>query len=131
LLTSGLAAACDVADHHHYARIGDLRDQFWALLTKAFGDMVHRNGSAEHCVPNTLNVSFENRVGADILAGLGNVAAATGSACHAGCVDLSPVLIAMRVPAEVGMGAIRFSLGHQNTLEEIRDVAARLKIILA
>ncbi|MEE9428991.1 MAG: cysteine desulfurase family protein [Paracoccaceae bacterium] len=130
LLTSGLAAACDVANHHHYQTVGTLRDQFWALLKQAFGDIVHRNGSVEHCVPNTLNVSFENQVGADILAALGNVAAATGSACHAGCVDMSAVLVAMRTPMHVGMGAIRFSLGHQNTLEEMSDVVERLKAIL-
>jgi cysteine desulfurase len=130
LLTAGLGAACDVADHRHYAAVREVRDHFWKLLRENFGDIVHRNGSSEHCVPNTLNVSFEHRAGADILAGLGNVAAATGSACHAGCVDMSPVLIAMRTPTHIGMGAIRFSLGHQNTKAEIEQVVDRLRRVL-
>ena len=126
LLTGGFGAACDVADYRHYGQVRDLRDQFWTYLKAAFGEQIYRNGNAEHCVPNTLNVSFVNRVGADLLAALGNVAAATGSACHAGCVDMSPVLIAMRTPMHIGMGAIRFSLGHQNTLEEVQIVVDRL-----
>ena len=47
------------------------------------------------------------------------LAASTGSACHAGSGELSPVLKAMRVDEEVGKGAIRFSLGRYTTKEEI------------
>jgi cysteine desulfurase len=85
----------------------------------------------EHRLPNTLNVSFVGQVGADILARLDGVAASTGSACHTGHVELSPVLRAMQVAPEVGMGAIRFSLGRGTTNEEIDSVAARLATVLA
>ena len=51
----------------------------------------------------------------------------TGSACHAGQVKLSPVLDAMGVPPEVGMGAIRFSLGRDTTREGIEEVVGRLR----
>lgn len=44
----------------------------------------------------------------------------------AGSVDLSPVLRAIVVPPEEGMGALRFSLGRGTTEAEIRDVAKRL-----
>jgi cysteine desulfurase len=44
----------------------------------------------------------------------------------AGSVDLSPVLRAMGVPPEEGMGALRFSLGRGTTEAEIRDVTERL-----
>jgi cysteine desulfurase len=60
------------------------------------------------------------------LKGLDGVAASTGSACHAGRIELSPVLQAMGVTPEVGMGAIRFSLGRGTTREEIDAVAERL-----
>ncbi len=53
-------------------------------------------------LPNTLNVSFVGQIGSAILASLGGVAASTGSACHAGSVDLSPVPRAMDVPPEEG-----------------------------
>jgi cysteine desulfurase len=47
------------------------------------------------------------------------LAASTGSACHAGEIALSSVLEAMRVPPELGMGAVRFSLGRYTTHEEV------------
>jgi cysteine desulfurase len=77
-------------------------------------------------LPNTLNVSFVGMVGAEVLARLDGIAASTGSACHAGRVELSPVLAAMGVPEKVGMGAIRFSLGRQTTDAEIDAVIDQL-----
>jgi len=131
LLTTGLGTACDYAAANNYDHVRDLRDALWQQLSEQLGDRVALNGHPEHRVPNTLNVSFPNQVGADILAKLDGVAAATGSACHAGCVDMSPVLIAMRTPVHVGMGAIRLSLGHQNTRAEIDNVADRLVEIVS
>jgi len=126
LLTAGMGAACDAARLGNYENVRHLRDVFWELLSERLGDRVVLNGHPDHRVPNTLNVAFPGHVGADLLDQLDGVAAATGSACHAGCVDMSPVLIAMRTPIHVGMGAIRFSLGHQNTITEIESVVERL-----
>jgi cysteine desulfurase len=78
-------------------------------------------------LPNTLNVSFVGQVGTEILQRLETVAASTGSACHAGQVTLSPVLAAMGVAPEVGIGAVRFSLGRGTTREEIDLVLERLE----
>jgi len=83
------------------------------------------NGHVERRLPNTLNVGFVGMVGAEVLASLDGVAASTGSACHSGRVDLSPVLAAMGVPEKIGMGAIRFSLGRQTTDAEIGAVIAQ------
>ncbi len=69
------------------------------------------DGHATERLPNTLNVSFIGGSGAEILTRLEGVAASTGSACHEGTTELSPVLRAMGVRSEVAMGAIRFSLG--------------------
>lgn len=80
----------------------------------------------EHRLPNTLNVSFVGQVGAEILARIEGVAASTGWACHAGRIELSPVLEAMGVPPEVGMGAVRFSLGRATMAEDIEDVVDRV-----
>ena len=108
-----------------------LRDRFWQELQRRLGTEVVRNGDAEHCLPNTLNVAFVGRVGADILARLEGVAASTGSACHAGRIELSPVLQAMGITPEVGMGAIRFSLGRTTTDEEIDVTIDRLMVAMA
>jgi cysteine desulfurase len=89
------------------------------------------NGHPEYRLPNTLNVAFPNHVSADILARLDGVAASTGSACHSGRVELSPVLTAMGIRPEIGMGAIRFSLGRYTAIEEIDAVVDRLTDVLA
>ena len=128
LLDVGLGAACELARAWvGMPRVRELRDHFWAGLREAFGDRVVLNGHPVERLPNTLNVSFIGRVGAEILSGLEGVAASTGSACHEGAVELSPVLKAMGVPEEVGMGAIRFSLGRDTTIDEIEYVLDRLK----
>jgi cysteine desulfurase len=131
LLTIGLGAASALAqsaDRNHEIR--RLRDRLWTELHTAFGDQVVLNGHPTRRLPNTLNVSFLGRIGEDILARLDGVAASTGSACHAGRVTLSPVLAAMGVPSEVGLGAIRFSLGRTTTEAEIDDVVGRLRNLI-
>jgi cysteine desulfurase len=108
-----------------------LRDFFWDKLKGAFGDAVTLNGHPTERLPNTLNVNFIGRIGAEILAKLPGVAASTGSACHAGSVTLSPVLAAMGVPQEQGMGAIRFSLGRFTTREDLEEVLTLLRAVLS
>jgi cysteine desulfurase len=132
LLAIGLGTACDVARNLAPMQgVRSLRDRLWQRLQEAFGNRVVRNGHPDQRLPNTLNVSFADEVGTEILARLEGVAASTGSACHAGRIELSPVLQAMGVAPEVGMGAIRFSLGRGTTQDEIDAVADRLAQILA
>ena len=131
LLAVGLGKACELArDPVPMDRVQALRDHFWRDLQHRFGNRIALNGHPAHRLPNTLNVSFINCIGAEILKGLDGVAASTGSACHSGRIELSPVLEAMGVAPEVGMGAIRFSLGRATTREELDAVAERLSAIL-
>jgi cysteine desulfurase len=131
LLDVGLGAACEVAKKWiGMPQVEQLRDRFWQMLEAAFGKRVVLNGHPTERLPNTINVSFAGKLGADILSRLEGVAASTGSACHAGEIELSPVLKAMGVPTNVGMGAVRFSLGRTTTLEEISEVAGQLEPII-
>ena len=132
LLAVGLGKACELArDLTPMDRIRVLRDHFWQELQNRFGNRVVLNGHPTHRLPNTLNVSFVGQIGAELLGRLDRVAASTGSACHAGRIELSPVLKAMHIAPEVGMGAIRFSLGRGTTRDEIDLVVDRLSGILA
>jgi cysteine desulfurase len=131
LLDVGLGAACELAESWIYRdTIRELRDLFWHRLNEEF-DSVVLNGHPTERLPNTLNVSFPGRIGAEVLHGLIDVATSTGSACHSGVVELSPVLKAMRVPPEIGMGAVRFSLGRSTTAQEIETVVQSLTAVLA
>lgn len=127
LLAVGLGKACELArDLSSMDRVRALRDHFWLELQARFGNRISLNGHPTHRLPNTLNVSFIDSIGAEILNGLDGVAASTGSACHSGRIELSSVLEAMGVTPETGIGAIRFSLGRGTTREEIDAVLERL-----
>ena len=108
-----------------------LRDELWQGLKDHCGDRVVLNGHPELRLPNTLNVSFVGHTGADILAAVPEIAASTGSACHSGRIELSPVLRAMGVSEEVGRGAIRFSLGRGTTNEDIHAAIERVSAAAA
>jgi len=128
LLAVALGAVCEAARKWvGMPQVRALRDRFWEGLRAIFGDKVTLNGHPTERLPNTLNLNFVGRVGAEILAKLPGVAVSTGSACHAGSVTLSPVLAAMGVPPGEGMGAVRFSLGRTTTWEELEEVIHLLK----
>jgi len=129
LLAVALGAACDAARKRvGMPQVEVLRDRFWDRLRGIFGEKVTLNGHPTERLPNTLNVNFVGRVGAEVLAMLSEVAASTGSACHAGSVTLSPVLAAMGVPPEEGMGAVRFSMGRATIWEELEEVLGMLEV---
>jgi cysteine desulfurase len=119
LAANALPAAAD--------RLRLLRDRLHDRLRSALGDRLVLNGHPERRLPNTLNVNFVGHVGAELLAKVPGVAASTGSACHEGKVSLSPVLAAMGVPADIGRGAVRLSVGRFTTEDEV-DRAAELLI---
>lgn len=130
LLAVALGAACAAARPWvGLPKVKRLRDRFYEGLRELFGGKVTLNGHPSARLPNTLNVNFVGRIGAEVLAALPGVAASTGSACHAGSVTLSPVLAAMGVPPEEGMGAVRFSLGRDTTWDELEEVLGMLKKI--
>ena len=132
LLAVGLGAAAVLArDLRPMAGVQALCEGFWQTLRQHFGDRIALNGHPRDRLPNTLNVSFKGVIGAEILQRLDGVAASTGSACHTGQIELSPVLKAMGVPPETGMGAIRFSLGRNTTGAEIDAVTEQLKWVFA
>ena len=131
LLAAALGQACELArDLSAMDRIRALRDRLWTGLEESCDDLLVLNGHVGHCLPNTLNISFLGHVGQELLARLPEVAASTGSACHTGRVELSPVLQAMGISPEVGAGAIRFSLGRATTPGQIEVVIKKLTSLL-
>jgi len=82
------------------------------------------NGCKIHRSPNNVNISFKNAEGESILMMLdqAGVAASSGSACTSGSLEPSHVLTAIGVTPEWSHGSIRFSLGKDNTEEEIEKV---------
>jgi cysteine desulfurase len=91
------------------------------------------NGSQEHCLPNTVNISFPGAEGEAILLSLdlAGIEVSTGSACASGSLDPSHVLMAIGAGPERSHGSIRFSLGLQSTEAEVDYVLETLPPIIA
>lgn len=127
LLDVALGAACELAQQWiGMPEVQKLRDALWQRLQAMFGGKVHLNGHPTERLPNTLNVSWVGRSGSELLAQLPEIAASTGSACHEGQVKMSPVLQALGLSPNIGMGAIRFSLGRSTTLDDIQYTLTRM-----
>jgi len=125
----GLGAACALAARRlsagHDRAVARLRDRLHTALRSAVRGLA-LNGHPEQRLPNTVNVSFPQRDGEDLLARTPTVAAATGSACHSGRTEPSAVLTAMGLDAQRALGAIRLSLGYDTTTAEVDAAAAAL-----
>ena len=109
------------------SRLGAMRDRLEAGILRAVpGTAV--NGSPDHRVPNTTNISFDRIEAESLLIALDleGVAVSTGSACSSGTLEPSHVLKAMGFNAHRTQNSIRFSLGARNTDAEIDRVIAVL-----
>lgn len=120
----GLGRACELAavELNRAHRVTELRDLLHDLLAVRVPGLT-LNGHPTERLPNTVNVSFPNVLGQAVLAYTPGVAASTGSACHSGATEPSPVLTAMGLPADRALGAVRLSLGRWSTREEIEQAA--------
>jgi cysteine desulfurase len=122
----GLGAACELARgrlERGVAAQVELRERLWSRL-QADVPGLRLVGHPTERLPNTLNVLFSGVRGSAVLAGAPEVAASTGSACHEGGEKASSVLLAMGLPPEEALGAVRLTLGHGTTAQEV-DVAAQ------
>ena len=107
-----------------------LRDRFWDGLRSRCGDQAVLNGHESHRLPHTLSVSSPGRPGEGILDQLNGIAASTGSACHVGAPSLSPMLTAMGLSPDVGLGTIRYSLGRGTRASDIDEVVRELECVV-
>jgi cysteine desulfurase len=124
----GLGVACEVLGRDleaSAARLQSLRDDLWARLAAAVPGLA-RNGHPGLRLPNTLNVRFPRAAGTAVLEGAPEVAASTGSACHAGHESASAVILAMGVSPAEALGSVRLTLGRGTTSEQVALAAQAL-----
>ena len=120
-LAAALKESCDAMEGNT-ARILPMRDRLIAELGKIPHSVI--NGSMEKHVPGTVNICFEGLEGDGLLLMLdqNGICASSGSACNAGSIDPSHVLLAIGVPYELAHGSLRLSIGEYNTMEEIEHI---------
>ena len=112
-------------------RLASLRERLWDGIA-ANVEGVQRRGHPTQALPGTLNVCFEYIEGESIVLGLDmkGIAVSSGSACTAGALDPSHVLLAMGLGPGIAQGAVRFSLGRENTVEQVDYVVAALQGVI-
>lgn len=125
----GLATALKDAQEHmqqNTAYITGLRDALRNGLDKIDG--AGFNGSREHCLPGTVNYSFQGVNGETLLSLLSNegICCSSGSACSAGSLEPSHVLLALGLSHETAKSALRFSLCGYNTMDEVQTIITKV-----
>lgn len=125
----GLAAALEDAQENMQANtayITGLRDALRNGLDKIDGASF--NGSREHCLPGTVNYSFRGVNGEALLSLLSNegICCSSGSACSAGSLEPSHVLLALDLSHETAQSALRFSLCEYNTMDEVQTIITKV-----
>jgi cysteine desulfurase len=111
-------ARADLADSGQ-RRQAELRDRLHRGLADALPTRVTVNGHPDQRLPNTLNISISGVRGDELLAATPGIAASTGSACHAGTTEPSPVLTAMGLDPDRALAAVRLSTGRWSTHADI------------
>ncbi|HCP73835.1 MAG TPA: cysteine desulfurase NifS, partial [Ktedonobacter sp.] len=130
----GLGTACMLAQEQlteSQARLQRLRDLLQQRLEAYLSGRIRLNGHVTERLPNTLNVSVDRVMGEEVLADTTGIASSTGSACHEGNTDPSPVLLAMGLSREQALGALRLTLGRWSSEEEVEQAATLLARTIA
>lgn len=125
----GLAAALKDAQENmqqNTAYITGLRDALRNGLDKIDG--AGFNGSREYCLPGTVNYSFQGVNGEALLSLLSNegICCSSGSACSAGSLEPSHVLLALGLSHETAQSALRFSLCEYSTMDEVQTIITKV-----
>jgi cysteine desulfurase len=124
----GLGEACAICQREmpeETKRLQYLRDKLRNKLESEL-DEVYLNGSWEHRLPHSLNLSFAYVEGESLLMGINDVAVSSGSACTSATLEPSYVLKALGLGDDIAHSSIRFGIGRFNTEEEIDYVAEKL-----
>lgn len=122
----GLGQAVELLEQHqeeNIQRITALRDKLAASILERIPAVIP-TGHPQQRICNLASFCFRYIEGEGILLSLDmeGICVSSGSACTSGSLDPSHVLLAMGFPHDVAHGSIRFSLGRENTEEEIDRV---------
>ncbi len=129
----GFGKAAELATSDHIASMNALRDHFISRVESEIPD-IHLNGPrGDSRLCNNVNISFHFIEGEGILMHLDmyGIAVSTGSACSAQNLEPSHVLMAIGLVHEQAHGSIRFTLGRENTKDEIDYTIDHLKEVIA
>jgi cysteine desulfurase len=123
------AALCQAEMTAEATRLRQLRDRLNEKFHKNL-DEIYVNGSMEHRLPHSLNISFAYVEGESLLMGINDVAVSSGSACTSASLEPSYVLKALGAGDDLAHSSIRFGLGRWTTEEEVDYVVEKLTSVV-
>lgn len=128
----GLGKAAELAGQHlteNMAHVRRLRDRLAAGIRELIPGVVF-TGHPDQRLPGHLSLCFEAIEGEALVYMLSaeGIYVNTGSACASKALKTSPVLVAIKVPADIAQGSVVFTLNHSNSVEEIDDVLEKLPL---
>jgi cysteine desulfurase len=131
----GFAKAVEIVQetmNHKQQEYRSMREAMLSIFAES-GISYYVNGNQDHCLPHIVNVAFPGTNVESMLVNLdlAGIAASSGSACTAGSIDPSHVLVAMfGKESERIRSSVRFSFGLGNTKEQIERAASEtVKIV--
>ena len=129
----GLGKAAELARHtlRDSERVKSLRDELEEGIRKLVPD-AKLNGHRENRLPNTLNLTLPGLRGESLVVALDQhgISLSSGSACKSGSPEPTHVLMAMGKTEEEAHCAMRFSLSHDTTEENINEIVSALAQVL-
>jgi cysteine desulfurase len=138
----GMARALELATdeaQERFDHVKRLRERLLALLQEALRDRAILNTPADStaAVPHIVNIAFPRYEGLPLDGemlllnlDLEGVCVSAGSACTSGALEPSHVLLALGLDRHTASAAVRFSMGKDNTLEDIEYAVERLAVAL-
>ena len=133
-LIVGLGKAIELADKNldsYNRKIKNLRDFYISEVEKRIPN-IRINGDMENRLPGNANISFKGIEGAKLLSELDKkgICASSGSACSAGLINPSHVLLAIGVPVSLAKSSLRVTFGKENTFEDTEYLIESLEEIV-
>ncbi len=126
----GIGKAIEIAQNEledYNKKLKSLREYYFASVEKTI-PFIRINGDLENRLPGNANICFKGVDGGKMLQELDKVGicASSGSACSAGLLNPSHVLLAIGVPASIARSSLRITFGRENTVEDVDYLVGNL-----
>ena len=133
-LIVGLGKAIEMADNNledYNKKIKILRDFYIDEIQKRIPN-IRINGDMENRLPGNANISFQGIDGGKLIVELDKkgICASSGSACSAGLLNPSHVLLAIGVPVSLAKSSLRVTFGKENNFEDTEYLIDNLEEIV-
>jgi cysteine desulfurase len=117
------------------SKYNELKNYFISGMKNLLGEKIYFNSPSENCLPNIVNIRFDNSLGFDeetliIKYDLKGIAVSGGSACHSGALKPSKVLMTLGLSEKEALSSVRVSFGRFNGISDVDYFLEKTKEII-